>query len=320
MKDKFGREIEYMRISITDRCNLRCTYCMPEEGIEKVDRSEILREDEILRICRIATGLGIKKFKITGGEPLVRTCCKGLVRKIKELPGCEQVTMTTNGQLLAENLDELADAGIDGINISLDTLKEDRYRQITRTGDIGRTLDAIDACIRRGIKTKINCLLQRGVNDDEIADLAEFALEKGIDIRFIELMPIGFADEDKCVGSDEVMDVLKRAYPDIEPDGSTHGNGPAVYYRVPGRSGGIGLISSIHGRFCSGCNRIRLTSMGFVKPCLCYDDGIYLKPYLAGTDNELAEELSKAVQNKPKQHCFENVSAVDHHAMAEIGG
>ena len=309
-----------MRISITDRCNLRCRYCMPEEGIEKVDRSEILREDEIFRICRIATGLGIKKFKITGGEPLVRTCCRGLVRRIKELPGCEQVTMTTNGQLLTEHLDELAAAGIDGINISLDTLKEDRYREITRTGELGLTFDAIDACIGREINTKINCLLQRGVNDDEINELAEYALGKGIDIRFIELMPIGFADADKCVGSDEVLGVLKEAYPDIEPDNSEHGNGPAVYYRVPGRNGSIGLISSVHGRFCGACNRIRLTSMGYIKPCLCYEDGIDLRPLLAGTDEEIADAVKRAVEQKPKQHCFENITKVDHHAMAEIGG
>lgn len=309
-----------MRVSITDRCNLRCRYCMPEEGIKKVDRSEILREDEIIRICRVAAGLGISKFKITGGEPLVRNCCRGLVGRIKELPGCEQVTMTTNGQLLADNIDELRAAGIDGINISLDTLRADRYREITRIGELKSVLEGIDACIMRGIKTKINCLLQRGVNDDETADLAEFALNKGIDIRFIELMPIGFADRDKCVGSDEVLELLKIKYPDMEPDRTAHGNGPAVYYKVPGRHGCIGFISSVHGNFCSECNRIRLTSMGQIKPCLCYDDGIDLKPYLAGDDSGLEDAIRHAVEQKPKQHCFENISMVDHHAMSEIGG
>ena len=314
-----------MRISITDRCNLRCRYCMPEEGIEKVDRSEILRDEEILRICHAATNLGINKFKITGGEPLVRNCCRGLVRSIKELPGCEQVTMTTNGQLLLGNLDELADAGIDGINISLDTLREDRYRDITRNGDLKTVIEAVDACISMDIKTKINCLVQRGVNDDEITDLAEFAMDRGIDVRFIELMPIGFADKDRMVSSEEVMEILKTAYPEMETDRSNHGNGPAVYYKVTGRDGSIGVISSIHGKFCSGCNRIRLTSKGFLKPCLCYDEGRNLKPFLDSPIEGLMAVIHDTVTEKPKEHCFESfdnehVKSLEKRFMSEIGG
>ena len=320
MKDSYGREINYMRISVTDRCNLRCKYCMPAEGIKKVSREEILREDEILKVCKAAVSIGIDRFKITGGEPLVRGSCIRLIRNIKELPGVREVTMTTNGQILAEHIEELAEMGIDGINISLDTLDEAKYREITRLGDLDRTLDAIDMSVKAGIKTKINCLVHRGFNEDGITGLAEFAMDKGIDARFIELMPVGFADEDKFYSSDEVMEILKEAYPDIEADDGVHGNGPAVYYRVPGRDGSIGLIRSIRGKFCDGCNRIRLTSMGFVKPCLCYDEGINIRPYIEKSEAELAEVLKIVIENKPKEHHFEDITKVDHHAMSEIGG
>ena len=320
MKDNFGREINYMRISVTDRCNLRCKYCMPAEGVKKISREEILRADEIVKVCKAATHLGIDRFKITGGEPLVRGKCLEIIREIKGIPGVREVTMTTNGQVLADYLNELSDAGIDGINISLDTLQEDKYKDITRHGELQKTLDAIDLCIECGIKTKLNCLVQRGFNEDEITDLAEFALNKGIAMRFIELMPVGFADEDKFFSSDEVMNILRKAYPDIEEDEEVHGNGPAVYYKVPGRDGRLGLISSIRGKFCSKCNRIRLTSTGFVKPCLCYEEGTNIRPHIAGDEAELISALRQVIEAKPKEHCFENIAMVDHHAMSEIGG
>lgn len=320
MIDGYGREIKYMRISITDRCNLRCKYCMPPEGIEKRSRDEMLGADEIASVCKAATRLGIDRFKITGGEPLVSDKCLKTMRMIRNLPNVRELTLTTNGQMLAENLEELLEIGIDGINISLDSLREDRYRDITRFGELEKTLDAIDLCIESGIKTKLNCLVQRGFNEDEIVELAEFAMDKGIAIRFIELMPLGFADEDMFFGSDEVMKILQEAYPNMQRDSKSYGNGPAVYYKVPGRSGRIGFISSVKGKFCSGCNRIRLTSTGIVKPCLCYDEGTMIRPYIAKGEGELTEVLRKLIANKPKEHCFENISMVDHHAMSEIGG
>ena len=320
MKDGFGRSIDYMRISVTDRCDLRCKYCMPEEGIKKVDKSRILTYEEILRICSAAIDLGIDKFKITGGEPLVRYDLMKLLRGMKALSGLKEVTMTTNGQLLDLYIDELAEIGIEGINISLDTLMPERYKDITRVGDLSKTLRAVDLSISKGIKTKLNTLVQKGFNDDEIENLTEFALDKGIDIRFIELMPIGIADAERGQSSEETMHCIKDLYPEIYADNSRHGNGPAVYYKVPGRDGGIGIISAVHGKFCESCNRIRLTSMGYIKPCLCYEDGVFIRPYLEKDDEELKRAFREIIKFKPACHNFGNAKAVDHHAMAQIGG
>ena len=306
---------------MTDRCNLRCKYCMPPEGIKKVDMSMILSNEEIAAVCEAALSLGINKFKITGGEPLVRYNVVDLVARIKALPGTLQVTMTTNGQEMARYIDILCDAGIDAFNISLDTLRADRYAEITRVGDLQKTLDAIDMSISRGIRTKLNCLVQRGFNEDEIIELSEFALNKGIDIRFIELMPIGIADARNGYSSMETMARLREAYPALEEDESEHGNGPAVYYKLPGRQGAIGIISSVHGKFCESCNRVRLTSMGYIKPCLCYDETVFIRPYIAEGKETLAEALREAILGKPAHHCFEyDGSEVDHHSMSEIGG
>ena len=316
-----------MRVSITDRCDLRCRYCMPAEGIEKVSMNRILRYEEILRICEAAAGLGISRFKITGGEPLVRKGCISLVREIKKLRGVEQVTLTTNGQLLSGVIGELAEVGVDGLNISLDSLKADRYRYITGGGDVSKTLQAIDKSIASGIKTKINCLLQKQFNEDEIADFAEFAFRKGIDVRFIEIMPVGFGKPETGIANDEVLTILRETYPDLTKDESIHGNGPAVYYRLPEQDGAIGLISAMHHSFCKSCNRIRLTSQGLIKPCLCYEECVDLRPALeAGAldsesqDAELRAALEEAIKRKPLGHTFHNIASVETKAMAQIGG
>lgn len=327
MKDSFGRHINYMRISITDRCDLRCRYCMPEEGIEKVSMSSILTYEEILRICTAAAGLGISRFKVTGGEPLVRKGCTNFVREMKQIPGVEQVTLTTNGQQLAGAICDLAQAGIDGLNISLDSLQEDRYRYITGGGDLSKTLKAIDESIAAGIKTKINCLLQRQFNEDEIADFAALAFDKGIDVRFIEIMPVGFGRPETGISNDEVLSKLRSAYPNLIEDTSVHGNGPAVYYRLPDREGAVGLISAMHHSFCGSCNRIRLTSQGLIKPCLCYEEGVDLQPALkAGAadpesqDAALREALEEAIRSKPAGHTFYDRASVETKAMSQIGG
>ena len=256
MLDRFGRNIDYMRISITDRCNLRCRYCMPAEGIEKVSMSQILTYEEILRICRAAAGLGIRKFKVTGGEPLVRKGCAGFCGELREIPGVHQVTLTTNGQLLAGEIGALQEAGIDGINISLDSLREDRYRQITCGGSLEDTLKGLDAAIASGIPTKVNCLLQRGFNEDELPRFAELAFSRGIDVRFIEIMPIGFGRPETGLSNEAVLQRLERLYPDLVRDDRIHGNGPAVYYRL-GRNnssdGSIGLISAMARSSAVGC-------------------------------------------------------------------
>ena len=324
MKDSYGRTIEYMRISVTDRCNMRCRYCMPG-GCDKVPMSSILTYEEIVRICSVAADLGISKIKITGGEPFVRRGCTSLIRSIKSLDGIDEVTVTTNGQNLDEYIDELMDIGVDGINISLDTLDPGRFEYITGGGMLDRTLRSIDIAAASGIRTKINCLLLKGFNDDEITALAEMAFAKGVDVRFIELMPIGAGDPEEGVSNEFVFGKLTEKWPDLEPDGSVHGNGPAVYYRRPGMAGSIGLISAVHGKFCSSCNRIRLTSQGQIKPCLCYEDGTDLKPYLSASDDELRAAIEKAILEKPAGHCFAGEQGdaganLESRLMSQIGG
>ena len=320
MKDKFGRSIEYMRISITDRCNLRCRYCMPH-GIEKVEHARIISYEDIVRICEAAAGLGITKFKITGGEPLVRIGCSDLVKSIKSIPGTEQVTLTTNGVELAGHMASLVDAGLDAVNISLDTLDTEKYGYITQRGSIDKVMEGIDSALLSGNKTKINCVPQRGFNDDEIKDFAHFAFDKGIDVRFIELMPIGSAIDGKGVSNIEIIDALRSDFPELTPDDSIHGNGPAVYYGIPELKGSIGLISAMHGVFCESCNRIRLTSQGYIKPCLCYEESIDIKPALAGDITDIRKILEEAIMSKPGQHCFnEDPGQTDRRSMSQIGG
>lgn len=321
MKDTFGREIEYMRISITDRCNLRCRYCMPEEGVEKISMGDILTFEEIETICRQAVSLGIDRFKVTGGEPLVRRGCPELIRMIKDIPGVRQVTLTTNGQLLGKYLDDLVASGVDGINVSLDSLREDRYKMITRGGELKAVQDSIDEAVKTEIPLKINCLLQKDINEDELYDFAEFAFDKGIDVRFIETMPVGFADADAGLSNERVKLLLQKKWPKLTPDERVHGNGPAVYYHIPGEKGGIGFISALHGKFCHKCNRIRLTSQGLIKPCLCYGDTVDIMDALRkGNEDEVRRIITKAVMEKPMEHCFGSDQRPEKHSMVEIGG
>ncbi len=324
MTDRFGRKIEYMRVSITDRCDLRCRYCMPE-GCEKMPMSHILSYEDILRICKAASELGISRIKITGGEPFVRLGCTDLIRMIKNIEGISEVTVTTNGQTLERYIDELRDIGVDGINISLDTLDEERFAYITGRGVLDKTLRGIRAAVDSGIKTKINFIPQKGFNEDEIEAVAEIAFKEGIDVRFIEMMPVGAADADTGISNTDILQRLKKRWPDLEPDESVHGNGPAVYYKRPGVKGGIGLISAMHGKFCEYCNRVRLTSQGQLKPCLCYETQTDLVPFLAGTDEELKKALRDAILEKPAAHCFgEAVNGDDDHTehrlMSQLGG
>ena len=324
MIDRYGRNIDYLRISVTDRCNLRCKYCMPE-SIPTVPMSEILTFEEIRTVAEEAAALGFKHIKLTGGEPLVRKGIQDLVRMLKSVPGIEKVTLTTNGVILGVMLPELLSAGLDAVNISLDTLDPDRYRNITGRGDLERTLQAVDLAAASGIRTKVNCVLQKGFNEDEIFGLAKLAFDKGIDVRFIELMPVGIGDPEVGISNTVVLERLMERWPDLEPDASIHGNGPAVYYRRTGINGGIGLISAIHGVFCSSCNRIRLTSQGKIRPCLCYDTETDLRPFLEGTDDELREALREAILSKPESHCFNSEKpaasgCTEHRLMSQIGG
>lgn len=327
MKDTYGRIINYMRISVTDRCNLRCRYCMPE-GVELVPVADILTFEEILRICDAAAELGISRLKVTGGEPLVRLGCPELIGKLKRIPGVEQVTLTTNGVLLSQYMKELTDNGLDAVNISLDTLQEKTYQEITGRNCLQEVLHGVELAVRSGIPVKLNCVLQNGVNAHEWKNMAELTKAGPIDVRFIEMMPIGYGRRYEPVNNEEVLRQMRDAYPLLERDETYHGNGPAVYYRIPGARGSVGLISAMHGKFCAYCNRLRLTSKGKLKPCLCYEDCLDLAGILRQTGQEAAAQkrqiqdaIRKAVAMKPACHRFEEPDGVtEQKRMAEIGG
>ena len=325
MLDKLNRKIDYLRISVIDRCNLRCVYCMPEEGLESIPHEEILTYEEILRICETVSQLGIKKIKITGGEPLVRKDIVNLIRDIKNLDKIEQVTLTTNGILLYDMLDDLYDAGIDAINISLDTLKKDNFKQITRRDGLEKVLMAIDKAYDLGIRVKINCLAIRDFNINELADIANFAKDREIDVRFIELMPIGFGKKYTQIDNDEILSILESNFGAFEQVTEKRGNGPAKYYKNKDMKGCIGFISAISHEFCESCNRIRLTSNGFLKLCLHYNKGIDLKaPIRSGiSDEDLKELIHDTIWNKPLSHKFGHTNGekdIEVKNMVQIGG
>ena len=323
MLDQYGRSIDYLRISVTDRCNLRCRYCMPEP-VDAVQHADILRYEEILRICRAAIELGITKFKVTGGEPLVRAGCTEFIAELKKQPGTQQVTLTTNGLLLEKNLDALADAGLDGVNISLDTTDNTRFQRITGyTGNGADTLlRVLEECCAKGLKTKINAVLLEETEADAPA-LAAIAETLPVDVRFIELMPIGFGTAMRRVSPDDILSALRKRWPDLAPTDERRGNGPAHYYKSDLLLGRIGFIDAVSHKFCADCNRVRLTSTGQLKPCLCYADSADLRALIRGgcTDGELKEALRASVYAKPRAHCFDtNASITEKHAMSQIGG
>ncbi len=326
MLDQFGRTIDYMRISITDRCNLRCRYCMPED-VELVQMRDILTYEEIMEAVRAAVTLGIRKLKITGGEPLVRRGCDRLVAGLKQIPGIEQVTMTTNGVLLEKYLPALAEAGLDAVNISLDTLDRDRFRAITGRDDLPAVLAGLEASLASPVRVKINTVLQKGVNDDEWLHLAQLAEDRQLDVRFIEMMPIGSGALSEGVSNTELFELLHRQYPSLQADPSVHGNGPAVYFHIPEWNGSIGLISAMHGKFCDRCNRIRMSAQGRIKPCLCYGETADLRDVLRAEDGpdarreKLRAVLAEAIYTKPQAHCFEEVGKItERNRMIRIGG
>lgn len=321
MKDYYGRKIDYMRISITDRCNLRCRYCMPD-GISLIPMEDILTYEEIVLICRLAVSLGINKFKITGGEPLVRKGCPSLIAALKKIPGLEQVTMTTNGILLGEQLDCLLEAGLDAVNVSLDTLDPRRYEAITGFPHLKKVKDSIYSAVESGLPVKVNTVLQLGVNDDEWRPLMELAKEQKLDVRFIELMPIGFGKTSQMVSNSQLLEWVQGIYPEVSVDEKTHGNGPALYYRIPGFQGGVGFISAMHGKFCDSCNRIRMTSTGELKPCLCYQESVSVREAVKRNDEKtVVKMLKEAIEKKPRMHCFEQLDSVTElRQMVKIGG
>ena len=332
MLDRYGRAIDYMRISVTDRCNLRCRYCMPD-GTVLCGMDELLTFEEIARAAKAAASCGIRHVRVTGGEPLVRRSLPVLIRMLKDTPGIEKVTMTTNGTLLKANLESLMEAGLDGVNISLDTLDRTQYEQLTGTDALEDVLTSVDAAVDAHLPVKINAvsLAFPGEHEKEqkerINALAEFAFVKGADVRFIELMPVGCGKNYTGISHTKLRGFLEELWPDIAPDTDPHGFGPAVYYRIPGAAGSIGLISAISGKFCAFCNRIRLTSKGILRPCLCYDEGEDLRTVLRSDlpeeeiDERLRQIVTEVIQSKPRSHCFENEQGNGQKdTMNEIGG
>lgn len=322
MTDGNQRVIDYLRISVTDRCNLRCVYCMPAQGVEWLPHDAILRYEEILRLCRVCAGLGVTKFKLTGGEPLVRKGLASLVAGIRAIPGTKSVTLTTNGILLQEQLPALLDAGLDGVNISLDTLDRDRFAAVTRGGDINRVLAGLDAALAAGgLNVKLNCV-PGGEADEELISLAALAKDRPLAVRFIELMPIGLGQPAQGRTEEAVRTLLEGAFGPMTVYDAPMGNGPCHYFNLSGFAGKIGFISAMSHQFCSRCNRVRLTATGFLKTCLQYETGVDLKPLLAGTDEALSAAIRETVIHKPAAHQFrmEAVASGERRIMSQIGG
>ena len=323
MKDKFGREIDYLRVSVTDKCNLRCIYCMDEKDNTFLKNDEKLTDDEIYRIVKESSELGIKKVRITGGEPLVKPNLVNLIGRINSISGVEEIYLTTNGILLADMIDELALNGLKGVNISLDSLNEERFNKLTRLGKLNKVLEAIDKAIDLGIKVKLNTVIVNDINKDEIIDFVNLTKDKNLDIRFIELMPIGAAKNYKGTSNEEINQIINKNFKNIKVENKSKRSGPAKYIRIDNYKGKIGFISPISSCFCEDCNRIRLTSTGFLKKCLHYNYGVDLKSKLrAGiSDEELRKLIYDNIYEKPEKHLFLDKS--DHKEikfMNQIGG
>lgn len=326
MTDNQGRIIDYLRISVTDRCNLRCIYCMPEEGMESISHSRIMTYDEIVRICRILAEHGLQKIKITGGEPLVRKNVVWLIRELKRIPEITNVTITTNGVLLADYYDALVDAGIDAITVSLDTLNPEVYQKITRRDELERVREGIKMAADKGrVRLKINCVPVLDMDEQGIMELMEYVRGADIDLRFIEMMPIGLGKQFAFVSEDTLRKLIEEKYGQMTLCGEKRGNGPCRYYDVPGFEGKIGFISALSHKFCQECNRVRLTADGFLKTCLQFDCGAFLKPVLTAgiSDEELWNIMEEAIRQKPKAHHFEEEQKAaedEARGMSQIGG
>ena len=323
MIDGCGRQIDYVRISVTDRCNLRCVYCMPDSGVQSLAHGDILTFEEIERCVRALAKLGVKHVRVTGGEPMVRRDCLGLVSRIHGVEGIETIAMTTNGLLLAGRVAEAKEAGLDSLNVSLDTLDPLRYERITRGGRIGDVLSVIDEAVRLGLRVKVNAVPVRGLNEGDLTGLAALAKDRPIHVRFIELMPVGCGAELAPIPSGEVIGMLREAFGDLEEDRERHGFGPACYVRPAGFAGSIGVISALSHEFCDQCNRVRLTADGYLKLCLNHSAGIDLRALLRGgaDDEAIMAALSRAIRQKPKRHGFEEETMdKDTRRMNQIGG
>ena len=324
MKDRHDRTIDYMRISVTDRCNLRCAYCMPKEGIQSVPHEQILRYEEVLRVVEAGVQLGIDKYRITGGEPLVRKGIVEFIRMLKQTKGVSTVSLTTNGVLFASVGEALKAAGLSAVNFSLDCLDSQNFLKLTRADALDDVMAGIQTALKLGLRTKINCVPMEAYNGEDWASLAALAKDNALDVRFIEMMPIGLGQKYKSVNNTDVQRCLVQAFGEPEKSERTHGSGPAEYYDFPGFKGSVGFISAMSHAFCGNCNRIRLTADGVLKPCLCYRDGLNIKELLraGASDKALKDAMEKAILSKPLRHnfCDENGGAPETRKMVQIGG
>ncbi len=317
--DTYNRGIDYLRISVTDRCNLRCIYCMPPEGIPLIPHDEILSFEEITAVVRVAVDMGINKIRLTGGEPLVRSEIAKLISMIASIDGIKDISMSTNGILLSKYASELTDAGLNRVNISLDTLRYDRFKYITRTDNFSDVLKGIDAAFKVGLNpVKINMVPLKGVNEDEILDFAKLTLEEGWHVRFIEHMSI---HENVIPIPNHILFQTIETLGQLEPFFDLSGNGPARYYRLPGASGTIGFISPVSEPFCQQCNRLRLSSSGILYPCLFSEAGIDIKQVLrsSASSEEIKNQLKIAIKRKPEKHPLAN-EKIPGKYMSRIGG
>ena len=325
MFDSTRRDIHYLRLSVTDLCNLRCRYCMPD-GVEKLEREAVLTYEEFLRLVALFAQCGIDTVRVTGGEPLVRKNVAQLVAGLKATPGIRRVTLTTNAVLLAEQLPALLDAGLDSVNISLDTLRPEVFRQITARDDFAAVQAGLQAALESGLPVKLNCVPQAGVNEGELEALAALAKDSALQVRFIEMMPIGYGAAMPCISGPELRARFARRWPELAPlsPAQEHalGDGPAVYYTVPGWQGSIGFIAAVHGKFCASCNRVRLTSQGFLRPCLASETGCDLRALLrSGADDaQLLAAIRETIWAKPREHHFNDSSMPATRGMYRIGG
>ncbi|GFO66491.1 GTP 3',8-cyclase [Geomonas limicola] len=322
--DTYGRRINYLRLSVTDRCNMRCSYCMPEGGVEKLSHCEVLSYEDLLRIAREAVSAGIEKIRVTGGEPLVRKGILSFLQQLAALEGLKELVLTTNGLLLKQMAQGLRDAGVQRLNISLDSLQAETFSKITRGAGLAQVLEGIDEAERVGFPPhKINVVVMRGINDHEILDFVKLTLTRPYAVRFIEYMPTsGDADwRDLCVPGAEIRERIAAEY-QIEDAPSSERSGPSKNFRVAGAAGSLGIITAMTGHFCDGCNRLRVTASGIAQSCLFAGNGVDLRPVLAtGDDALLRKELQAIVAAKPGRHQLtEEGAEATPFAMSRVGG
>jgi len=323
MIDKYGRSIDYLRISITDRCNLRCIYCMPPQGVTFKPHSSILRYEEIIKIVEVGTELGIKKVRITGGEPLVRQGVVDLIKELRKISALEDITMTTNGVLLPKYAFALKRAGLSRVNISLDSLNPDTYKTITRRGEFSQAIEGIKAALEGGLSpVKINTVVMKGLNDSELESFVELTKDKDLHVRFIEYMPMGetsLLSGNYYVSLNEFKEKIINKMGMVPVD--IKNNGPSKDFKVPGARGTVGFITAISHNFCSTCNRMRLTADGFLRPCLASDVEVNMRDEDGKISTEgVREKFEKALLLKPISHNFYKNNFFPKKNMSQIGG